>query len=401
MISVLNCLHRSHLGGAQRRVVWVATELSKMNINTIVLFPDDDSDIFAGYLQQNGLPFIRICLHPLRGVKHIINNLLFFLELPVIVIKLIGIIRHNKINIVHVNGVTNIQPVLAALFCNTHVLWHWNDMLTPKLFIKTIQPLLHSKLITLAVATPAICKHYHLALKGTCILPAPIPSAAYEINHSNLMNAFSIRRDLVPEGTTVIGFFSNLLEKKGASEFVKAAIVLCQDSKKTHAVIIGGTLPGHEKFVSSLKQQVKLHHCEGSIHFAGFHENIPQLIHELDVFVFPSHSEACPIVVLQAMQTGVPIVATSVGDVPRMLRGSPLPLVEPSDIDMLHQTILAALKLSRKQKLAMAELMKQRVCSEYSLDLVVHKHFELYQSIYQKIGKVYIAHVRGHNNNDS
>ena len=50
------------------------------------------------------------------------------------------------------------------------------------------------------------------------------------------------------------------------------------------------------------------------------HDEIPMIMTESDALVFPSYWEGMPTVILEAMASGLPVIATPVGDIPRMLR---------------------------------------------------------------------------------
>ena len=60
-----------------------------------------------------------------------------------------------------------------------------------------------------------------------------------------------------------------------------------------------------------------------------------------DIFVLPSISEGMPICLLEAMASGCPIVASSVGGIPQMIEnGKTGILVEPANVDALSNSIL-------------------------------------------------------------
>ncbi|MGE4123015.1 MAG: glycosyltransferase, partial [Solirubrobacterales bacterium] len=61
--------------------------------------------------------------------------------------------------------------------------------------------------------------------------------------------------------------------------------------------------------------------AEGWVHFLGMRDDVPAMLALADVLVQPSHADAMPLSVLEAMAVGVPVVATAVGDVPAMLAG--------------------------------------------------------------------------------
>jgi glycosyltransferase involved in cell wall biosynthesis len=61
-----------------------------------------------------------------------------------------------------------------------------------------------------------------------------------------------------------------------------------------------------------------------AVHFAGAQEDMPRVFNELDVVVTSSHSEAMPLAVMEAMASGLPVVACKVGGVPDLVaHGSP------------------------------------------------------------------------------
>ncbi len=53
--------------------------------------------------------------------------------------------------------------------------------------------------------------------------------------------------------------------------------------------------------------------------FLGNVQNVPELLSRMDVLLLSSVSEACPMVILEAMAAGLPVIATSVGGVPELV----------------------------------------------------------------------------------
>jgi glycosyltransferase involved in cell wall biosynthesis len=74
--------------------------------------------------------------------------------------------------------------------------------------------------------------------------------------------------------------------------------------------------------------------------FAGYSANPWPLFNAADIFVLPSHSEGSPLVVLEAMDAGLPIVATRVGGVPEVLiHEETALLVNPSEPAALRNAL--------------------------------------------------------------
>jgi glycosyltransferase involved in cell wall biosynthesis len=56
-------------------------------------------------------------------------------------------------------------------------------------------------------------------------------------------------------------------------------------------------------------------------HFLGERDDVPAVLALTDVMLLPSHSDAMPMTVLEAMSLGVPVLATDVGDIRGVLDG--------------------------------------------------------------------------------
>jgi glycosyltransferase involved in cell wall biosynthesis len=79
--------------------------------------------------------------------------------------------------------------------------------------------------------------------------------------------------------------------------------------------------------------------CGWSIVF-GCAPRRPRMLAAADLFVLPSHAEALPTVLIEAMAAGLPVVATDVGGIPEMIeRGSSALLVPPHRPDLLADAV--------------------------------------------------------------
>lgn len=379
-LKIAAVLHRSDFGGAQRRVSWVARELENAGISTLIVFPMDDSDEYADYLSKNNFLFERISFPVIR--RSISSVLRCFVLLPWTLIKFIRIFKNNNIDIVHINGVTNIQPVIAALIARKSIVWHWNDTLTPKYVVRLFSKLSHFKDLRLVVVTPYIVQHYRLESFDHSYIPA-----AYSVDNESL-DAADINSLIRSDGeiydlndTKIIGFVSNIVAAKGAMEFVQLCIKYLKEHKKFIAVLVGAKLSRHSEFYDSLVQLINEAGMTDRIHFLGFQENIISVMSQLDVLVFPSKSEACPIVVLEAMEAGLPIVSTRVGHVPWMLEGSCYQIVEGFDVESLYQGLNSHYSTNDIDLQKSIDLLKLRVRQDYSLEKVSSLHRELYRKM--------------------
>lgn len=381
---VLNCLHRADFGGSQRRVVWVAERLKKRGIDTVILFPSGGGGRYDTWLAERNSVYIQMFLPVIRKASRIGANLLFIITLPIVVINFMRIMRELKIDLVHVNGVTNLQPVLAALMMRKPILWHWNDMLTPSLFVRIITPLLRSRLISLAVATPAIIDHYafiHRAARQHVVIRAPIPPIENCCKNVVRDQFDSLN---IPDNAIVLGFVGNLLPAKGCQDYLEAMSILCQRDSLIYGVMVGGELPGYAGYLHTLEQSIMEKNLSGRIHMVGFQQDVRSWLSFFDLLLFPSHSEACPITVLEAMQIGIPVVPYNVGDVPEMIKDTGLSYFDIGDIDGLVSGASDLLELPASQWVSIKKCISERVEQNYSLDIVSGLHFKNYLSLFHR-----------------
>jgi glycosyltransferase involved in cell wall biosynthesis len=82
-----------------------------------------------------------------------------------------------------------------------------------------------------------------------------------------------------------------------------------------------------------LREFVQRHELQTQVVFAGFRNDVAQLLEALDVFVLPSITEGIPIALLEACACARPIVASRVGGVPEVIRhGESGLLVDVGDV---------------------------------------------------------------------
>lgn len=131
----------------------------------------------------------------------------------------------------------------------------------------------------------------------------------------------------VPVGLPLIGFCGRLSHEKAPELFVKAALVLRSSLPEAHFVWVGDG-PMRAQLAALIDRLGLGYH----VHLAGLREDMAAIHHEIDVLVSSSDSEAMLLVVMEAMASGLPVVATRVGGVPDLIeQGETGWLVAPGD----------------------------------------------------------------------
>jgi len=185
----------------------------------------------------------------------------------------------------------------------------------------------------------------------------------------------SLRAELgIKADDIVILYVGRLDPVKGVNYLLQAAKEIIPDYKNLKFLIVGdGSLRiEYEVFSKSFSE---------NIIFTGFREDTPALMNISDIFVLPSLSEGAANVVMEASASGLPVIATEVGEVPRIvLDGKTGILVKPKDIDGL---VNALKKLIDNPLLAkeMEEAGRKRMEEEYSWDIICKKIENAYQEV--------------------
>jgi glycosyltransferase involved in cell wall biosynthesis len=108
---------------------------------------------------------------------------------------------------------------------------------------------------------------------------------------------------------------------------------------------------------------------------------VRQLMREVDVYLFPSHSEGFPISVAEAMAEGLPVVASKVGAIPDMIDvGKGGVLCDVGDVESFCEA-LVYLRDNREVSVEMGCYNARKVEMEYEYSVVIRRLCELFSQL--------------------
>jgi glycosyltransferase involved in cell wall biosynthesis len=134
---------------------------------------------------------------------------------------------------------------------------------------------------------------------------------------------------------------------------------------------------------NALKEQTRKAGLDGRIHIEGFNPRIADVLRELDIFVLSSTSEGLPLVILEAMAAGLPVVSTRIGGVPEVApEGEVSVLCAPGSASDLAEAMYKA--ATACDLACMGRKAREMAIANFSLD----RMWRSYQAVYaEAIGR--------------
>jgi len=131
---------------------------------------------------------------------------------------------------------------------------------------------------------------------------------------------------------------ANLRPQKDHLNLIRAMAVVLQSHPNAHLLVIGA--PVDAAYADSLRHEVSRLHVEKNVTFFGQVTEVAAVLLACDIGVLSSASEGLPLSLLEYGRSGLPVVATSVGQCPEVLNyGRVGILVEPSAPEQLAEAI--------------------------------------------------------------
>lgn len=360
-MKIIHIIDTLNWGGAQKLLL-TFVENSVDNEITLISFRDNTNpkSIKNLYL-NNGFNIEIIYAKKLLNLKRIFT--------------LIKKIKTIKPDVIHTHlSYANIIGSLCGFICRIPVVstLH-NSSYDPK---KTSKPVIFIETIVLRFLTSQIVavgfsveKAHQSRVRKKIVV---IPNAVNPILPIEESERIQLKEKILGPGDfKVITAVGRLSPQKAYIDLLNALAGISKEYPETRLLVVG---EGKER--RSLEGVISDLKLEGKAFLLGERNDVSQLLQITDIFINSSHWEGLPVSILEAMSAGLPIVATNVGDIPRVIDGEVGLLVEPKS-DFLKAALLKYLN--------QPELME-----EHGKNAQVHFERNFHASSwYQKIIQVY------------
>jgi glycosyltransferase involved in cell wall biosynthesis len=172
--------------------------------------------------------------------------------------------------------------------------------------------------------------------------------------------------------TRVVGWVGRLTPEKGPDILLEAAASLPVD--------VHVSLVGEGPMRADLERRAESLGLDSRVRWHGIVDSADRLLSAFDVVVLSSRTEGTPMVLLEAMAAGVPVVASAVGGVPDVVSDREAILTPADDPRALAAGIVAALDRGDPTE-SRVEAARARLRSDYDLEAWLDR----YEAVYRRL----------------
>lgn len=330
-INLLQVVDGFRLGGAETKLLELVLNLDRTKFNVIVCSLLEEGQLTEKFKKAADKLYI-------LNRKHRFDITL----IP----KFAQLIRKENIDIVqttlfYADVVT--PPVAKAMNVPVVLSWetisHFNDFYNP--FHRRSAYRFSMNFVDKIIAVSDDVKSSIVALRK--ISSQKIVVIPYGVNlaefNSKKNKKIKSQLDINPEDL-VIGVVARLHPVKGHKYLIRALPAIKERFPNIKCLIVGDG-----DYRSVLEKECLEYKVSDIVKFLGFRDDVSDILNMLDVFVLPSVSEGLPNVILEAMASSVPVVATNVGGIPEVVKHNKTgKLIQSKDPEQLSKAIIEVLE---------------------------------------------------------
>jgi len=375
------------IGGAERSLLDLLGRLPRDRVTPVLLVPAEgalacEAAKLGVTVEVMPWPAGLRALGRERHMMHWLRLLAGPFLLAPLVVRIARRIRALRIDLVHTNGTkAHVIGSLAALLARRPVVWHIRDVIQPGLlrtFLRGLGSVAPRRIIANSKASAAAFKGSRAA-RRTVVVYNGIEAAAFR----GPAGASALRAALgLDDEALVITTVGALAPLKGHIHLLRAMPRVLQELPGARLLVLGGEMyetAGHAGYAASLRAEAARLGIDGHVIFAGWRPDAAAFYNASDVVVLASiRPESFGRVLIEAMASSRPVIATDLGGPREIITSSDLGLlVPPADPEALAQAILT---LGRDRSLRQRLGAAGRSHVEKRFDL--GRHVEEVMSVY-------------------
>lgn len=243
----------------------------------------------------------------------------FATETPRLAMTLRDVIRRQAVHLVYANSSRAfVWGTLGARLAGRPILWHAHNILGDRKTLALIRILARAGTVRKIVcASQAAAAQFSSQAHKAVVVPHGVDLDAFAPLPASRGRA---RAELgIGPDAPVAGLVGDLIPLKGQDVFIRAAQIAARSLPSAVFLVVGDERPDDASRRYSQNLQSAVNQLGPTVRRLGFQPDIVGLLNALDVLVIASTTETGPLVLMQALACGVPVIGTPVGWAPQLL----------------------------------------------------------------------------------
>ena len=342
-------------------------------------------DLLAGGLHDQGFEAGLICLKPGQFPSKAKTKTAPLLYAPMrsrfdltVVWPVLQAVRHGHYDLLHAHTPrTLLIARLVGALAHIPVVYHvhspaahdstssWNNWLNGHMETACLRGV--AKIITVSQSLAQSLRDSGMSEDRITVVPNGVPAVPLDPRPQ-------------PTGSWTLGTIALFRPRKG-TEILLEALALLRDRNVPVKLRAVGPFES-DRYREKLLDLVAKHRLERLVTWTGFTDNVTEELQRMDLMVLPSlFGEGMPMVVLEAMAAGVPVVASRVEGVPEVIRDQQEGLlVPPGDAPALADAV-ASLVQGQHDWTQMRQRAQQRHAERFSAQAMAAGVSEVYRRV--------------------
>jgi L-malate glycosyltransferase len=381
--------HTGQVGGAERLLLTLMERLDREQFTPVLICPAEGAlhrlARAAGVRTETvaGLQ-ARFTLRP----AHVIRYLLSFIH---VIRQLRKKITAAQPDLIHANSVrAGLVATMATLGLRQTVIWHVHDLLPRhpfNTFIRAIATLSRRTFIIAVAQASAdrVIGNFVGLRKRVAVISNGVDLQKFSANRGARAR---FRQELKLENDApVIGMIGRLTPAKGQLEMLRLFPRLLSRFPSARLLIAGAPAFNNEhEYLQLLNQTIAEMDLSDRVQLLGPRDDVADILQALDLLVVNSASEACSLVVLEAMGSGTPVLATRTGGTPEIIEHQRNGwLVTFQDDEELASGVTTLLTDSNTRKRLGAQGQRDAI-ARYSIPRFMNEMQACYRAVFNGLG---------------
>ena len=299
-------------------------------------------------------------------------------------VRLVRILRAERADVVHTHTAlaANVLARIAGRLAGAQVVSHLHieNHFRPQRLPAAVLRLLDNVTVRLSARVIAVSESTRDALvcQGYPASRIEVIPNGIDLVAEGRPRRPGLRAELgIPERVPLVGEVARLCAVKGQRELIEAM----KEVPDAWLLLVGADLEQGGAYERELRAAAATAGVDGRVVFAGYRGDAGDLIDELDVFALPSWTEGMPLVALEAMAHGKPVVATPVGGTGEVVvdgvTGTLVPVRDPQRLAAALRALIADPERAR----AFGAAGRDRVREQFSATETVSRVLAIYEEL--------------------